>query len=178
MLKFKIGLLILSGSIWAQSQTIKTNLLAPISLYYEFKTNPENTIQLGISCVPVSLSRTSYSDFSLMAEIRHYPKVKRLFPLEMNRAYPSGPFVAPYLKLSRLSMNGAEPKRAFYLGFTTGRKYMSKLGRRKWVFETFGGAGIGTPFFDDVKSPYKLDAFDFRLGISVGKHKRPPKKEK
>lgn len=176
MLRIFICFFLSSWFFAGAAQTIKTNLLAPASFYYEHKTGWKKTLQLGISYVPDQLNIYNYNDLSFVFEYRNFPKFKRLYPLEMNKTYPSGPFLAPYLKISNLSRPGSASLNTAYFGLVAGRKYMTRFGKRRWVFEAFSGIGLGTQLFNPNKSDYTREALDVRFGVCIGKHYRPDKK--
>lgn len=178
MLKWLLILWIFIQPIAASSQSFKTNLLVPVSLYYETDINHRETIQLGISYVPDLLTFKHRSDFSFIAEYRYYPKVRRLYPLKMNQSFPSGPFIGPYAKFQKLNDKGVEAEFFNYVGVVFGRKFMTPLTRRKWIFEGYGGIGAGAPAFVRNTGLRFPSLFEVRCGIVVGKHIPPKWKSK
>jgi len=155
---------------YGQSQTIKTNLLAPVSLYAEFKAKPKETIQFGVSYVPYYFNINRINDASVIIEYRKYkPKVGSGTDKLWEKSFPRGPFMAPYIKwshISRLEKNA----NALYAGLTIGNKQMRLLGQPKKCMEFFVGFGLGSPMFIDAPKELKGTKVDIRLGLAFGLH--------
>lgn len=155
---------------FVHSQTIKTNVLAPISVYTEFKTKPKQTIQFGVSYVPYYFTINKINDASIIAEYRRYkPRVGSGIDKLWEKSFPRGPFLAPYVKLSHISRLDKKTN-AIYAGLTVGNKQMRLLGQPKKCLEYFIGFGLGSPIIIEAPKELKRTEIDVRFGLVLGLH--------
>ena len=170
MIKKSILLLLIFVCAYAKSQTIKANVLAPLSVYAEFKTKPKQTVQFGISYVPYYFNINKVSDASFIIEYRKYkPKIGSGMDKLWEKNFPRGPFMAPYFKLSRLSRLDKNTN-AVYAGLAIGNKQMRLLRQPKKCLEYFIGFGLGSPIFIAAPKELKRTEIDVRFGLSLGLH--------
>lgn len=168
----KGSLFLLSILVWSnvEGQTIKTNVLAPLSFYSEFKTKPKETIQLGVSYVPYYFNINKVNDASIILEYRRYkPKIGSGMDKLWAKSFPRGPYIAPYVKMSRISRLDKKIS-AFYFGLSAGHKQMRLLGQPKKSIEFFAGIGLGSPILVATPKELKGTKIDVRLGLALGIH--------
>lgn len=170
--------------LWVRPNVLKTNLLAPISLFYERALT--RRFALRISARALKLPRGTFNEQSTVnATLEGKIYTARLARLA-EKSHPTGFFVNPYLKArsSRvLDHVGIKPDvfeeetiKSVGLGLTVGYQWVS---RRGFVVEVFHGWGAMPPALghyrrlesDGTVTKVITNSYltmDLRLGVSLG----------
>ena len=172
--------------LWSRPNVVKTNLLAPISLFYERALTPRFALRTSVRWWQFGVVAKDEKFVNATIEGKIYTaKSSRL----MAKEHPAGFFVNPYLKVRSLryvNEVGTGPGnpiardevkvKSIGFGLTIGYMWVSKSG---FVVELTHGGGImpdaltnyrHTMRYSTVTSDSGRDylALDFRTGVSLG----------
>lgn len=167
---------------WQRPNVLKTNLLAPVSLFYERALTPRFALRASARWLAF---RGSDAERFVNATVEGKFYLASLARLRAN-AHPSGLFLNPYLKVrsrhvtERVGLNpdvyAEEQIRSLGFGLTAGYQWVF---RRGFVLELFHGAGMMPPALSryrrtrpdgtvttDLTNAYLT--MDVRTGVALG----------
>ncbi|MFD1140939.1 DUF3575 domain-containing protein [Larkinella insperata] len=172
--------------LWTRPNALKTNVLAPVSIFYERALTRRLAFRTSARLWPSSLVSGGGRFFNATLEGKLY--TARPSRLAAN-VHPAGLFINPYLKartlryVSRISTGVGPPPaldekevRSMGFGLAIGYQWVIK---QRLVVEVIHGHGVLPPTLTSFRhtrrySPLTTDTsneyltFDFRTGISLG----------
>lgn len=177
---FAAGLLLTAGSVSAQDNVIKVNILSPIvktgSFFFEHKLNESSSLQLGALFTNWSIGDTKITGFAITPEYRFY--------LSSSKEAMEGFYVAPFVRYQKLNLKNTDSfssssqseeasLNTFGGGVLIGHQWIFK---QRFSLDTFLGPSYngGTISYTDSRgSNNDLDAgvfrgFGIRTGITFG----------
>ncbi len=169
---------------WNHPNLLKTNLLAPVSLFYERALTPRFALRSSVRWFAINkglFERQAFINATLEGKI-YTGKLSRLY----TKSHPTGFFVNPYLKARSMRyverVNYGANKEgdldeikvsSIGIGVTVGYQWVSSRG---FVVEVFHGVG-GFPvnqirhtmrYGTVVSGPNDYLSLDLRSGVSLG----------
>ncbi|GAB3642561.1 DUF3575 domain-containing protein [Spirosoma arcticum] len=170
--------------LWSRPNVLKTNLLAPVSVFYERALT--RRFALRLSARALKLPRGTFNEQTFInATVEGKFYTARLVNLTA-KGHPTGFFVNPYLKARSLRVNDhvrinpdvfeKETIKSVGFGVTIGYQWVSRRGFVVEIFHGFGGMPAVLSRYRRLESDGTVTTrstndylkMDWRAGVSLG----------